>query len=117
MDNNILLANLDNLNDIVSIRYYYVEGSNTSPVGFIEGIYVKEGYRLKGVAKSLVRQGEKWAKTKGCNQIGSEVELYNVDSYNFHKSIGYTEMNRIIKKKNVALALAKSSILLFCKIK
>lgn len=38
MDSNILLTNLDNLNDIVSIRHYYVEGSNTSPVGFIEGI-------------------------------------------------------------------------------
>ncbi|MBU5592783.1 GNAT family N-acetyltransferase [Clostridium sp. MSJ-4] len=80
----------------VSIRYDYVEGSNTRPVGFIEGIFVKEGYRLKGVAKSLVRNGEKWAKAKGCTEMGSDVELHNVDSYNFHKSIGYTEMNRII---------------------
>ncbi|WP_032120859.1 aminoglycoside 6'-N-acetyltransferase [Clostridium amazonitimonense] len=141
MDNNILLASLDNLEDIVSmalelwpdntieglkeefmeilksnnqgvllyklegkfigfnqvsIRYDYVEGSNTSPVGFIEGIFVKESYRLKGVAKSLVRNGEKWAKEKGCTEMGSDVEFHNVDSYNFHKSIGYTEMNRII---------------------
>lgn len=80
----------------VAIRHDYVEGSNTSPVGFIEGIFVKENHRGKGIGKILVRSGEEWAKSRGCTQMGSDVEFHNVESYNFHKKIGYTEVNRII---------------------
>ncbi|WP_454052805.1 aminoglycoside 6'-N-acetyltransferase [Clostridium sp. Marseille-Q7071] len=80
----------------VAIRHDYVEGSNSSPVGFIEGIFVKENHRGKGIAKMLVRSGEEWAKSRGCTQMGSDVEFHNVGSYNFHKKIGYTEINRII---------------------
>ena len=30
------------------LRYDYVEGTKSSPVGYLEGIFVKEGYRSKG---------------------------------------------------------------------
>jgi aminoglycoside 6'-N-acetyltransferase I len=80
----------------VAIRQDYVEGSSSSPTGFIEGIFVKEAYRNKGIAKALARSGEQWAKTKGCTQMGSDVEFHNNSSYEFHKKIGYTEVNRII---------------------
>lgn len=80
----------------MSLRHDYVEGSSTSPVGFIEGIFVKKEFRLMGVAKALVRSGEEWSRLKGCSQIGSDIEEHNMDSYNFHKRIGYTEVNRVI---------------------
>ena len=32
------------------LRYDYVEGTSTSPVGYLEGIFIKEGYRNKGYA-------------------------------------------------------------------
>ena len=34
------------------LRYDYVEGTSTSPVGYLEGIFVQEGYRNKGYAKN-----------------------------------------------------------------
>lgn len=80
----------------VAIRQDYVEGSSSSPTGFIEGIFVKKAYRNRGIAKALVRSGEQWAKSKGCKQMGSDVEFHNNSSYEFHKKIGYTEVNRII---------------------
>ncbi len=46
----------------LSLRHDYVEGSSSSPVGYIEGIYVKPKYRKQGVAKKLVKQAENWAK-------------------------------------------------------
>ncbi len=80
----------------LSIRTDYVEGSNSSPVGFVEGIYVKPEYRNKGIAKKLIIKGEEWAKSKGCTQIGSDIEMDNDISYKFHQKVGFNEANRII---------------------
>lgn len=33
------------------LRYDYVEGTCTSPVGYLEGIFIKAEHRLKGYAK------------------------------------------------------------------
>lgn len=80
----------------MSIRTDYVEGANSSPVGFVEGIYIKPMYRFKGIARELVSKGEEWAKSMGCTQIGSDIEMNNLDSYKFHQNIGFKEANRII---------------------
>ncbi|MGA4720012.1 aminoglycoside 6'-N-acetyltransferase [Fictibacillus nanhaiensis] len=80
----------------VSIRSDYVEGSQSSPTGFVEGIYVKPDYRRKGISNKLIAEGESWLKTKGCKQIGSDIELSNDTSYHFHTSVGFKEANRLI---------------------
>ena len=36
------------------LRYDYVEGTDSSPVGYLEGIYVEEGYRKHGTARELL---------------------------------------------------------------
>ncbi|MFG6495108.1 GNAT family N-acetyltransferase [Fictibacillus sp. UD] len=80
----------------VSLRIDYVEGSRSSPTGFVEGIYVKPEYRRKGISNKLIAEGERWLKTKGCKQIGSDIELTNDTSYHFHTSVGFIETNRLI---------------------
>ena len=80
----------------MSLRTDYVEGSTTSPVGYVEGIFVEEEYRNRGIAKRLVQAGEQWAKTMGCEEIASDTELYNQASQAFHKKIGFTEAARIV---------------------
>jgi aminoglycoside 6'-N-acetyltransferase I len=37
-----------------STRYDYVEGTEESPVGYIEGIYIEEGHRRKGHSAKLI---------------------------------------------------------------
>ncbi|MEH7225635.1 aminoglycoside 6'-N-acetyltransferase [Bacillus sp. JJ1566] len=78
------------------LRMDYVEGTESSPVGYLEGIFVKEEYRRKGVAKQLLSACEKWAKTKGCSEFASDVELENGESLSFHLKNGFQEANRII---------------------
>lgn len=78
------------------LRQDYVEGTASSPVGYLEGIYVKEAYRGKGLAKELLKECEKWAKEKGCSEFASDCELDNVDSLKFHLGNGFEEVNRII---------------------
>ncbi|MEK3732077.1 aminoglycoside 6'-N-acetyltransferase [Paenibacillus sp. FSL M8-0334] len=80
----------------MSLRYDYVEGSKSSPVGYIEGIYVEEEYRNKGISRQLVEAGEQWSKSLGCVQVASDAELHNDGSQAFHKKIGYREVNRIV---------------------
>ncbi len=45
------------------MRTDYVEGTESSPVGYLEGIFVKEEYRKNGYAKELlfacVKYGQK----------------------------------------------------------
>ena len=78
------------------IRYDYVEGTETSPVGYLEGIFVVEEYRGKGYAKELLSECQKWAKEKGCLEFASDCELDNVTSLRFHMAMGFEEANRII---------------------
>ena len=79
-----------------SLRYEYVEGTNSSPVGYLEGIFIKEEYRKKGYAKELLKYCENWAKEKGCKEFASDCEIDNEISYKFHKKMGFIEANRII---------------------
>jgi Acetyltransferases len=78
------------------LRHDYVEGAETSPVGYLEGIFVKEGYRHKGYAKELLLCCEDWARIKVCKEFASDCELDNAISLKFHKAVGFTEANRII---------------------
>ncbi len=79
-----------------SLRNDYVEGTDSSPVGYLEGVFVKEEYRNKGYAKELLLACEKWAKDKGCSEFASDCELTNVNSLKFHLAMGFDEVNRII---------------------
>ena len=79
-----------------SLRYDYVEGTSSSPVGYLEGIFVLEEYRNLGIASSLLAESEMWAKKKGCTEFASDCELENNDSLKFHLKAGFKEANRII---------------------
>lgn len=78
------------------LRNDYVEGTETSPVGYLEGIFVLEDYRKRGYAKELLQVCEAWAKEMGCTEFASDCELENTDSLGFHMAMGFTEANRII---------------------
>ena len=78
------------------LRTDYVEGTHSSPVGYLEGIFIKAEYRNHGFAKELLKECEKWAKEKGCTEFASDCELDNDDSFRFHRAMEFEEANRII---------------------
>ncbi len=78
------------------LRHDYVEGTDSSPVGYLEGIFVQEEYRGHGIAKQLLKACENWASEQGCTEFASDCELANSESLKFHISMGFEEANRII---------------------
>ncbi len=78
------------------LRHDYVEGTDSSPVGYLEGIFVVEEYRKRGLAKSMLEACQQWAKEQGCTEFASDCELVNEESLKFHLKMGFEEANRII---------------------
>ena len=78
------------------LRHDYVEGTDSCPVGYLEGIFVAPEYRKSGIARLLLDACQHWAKEKGCTDFASDCELTNADSLRFHLNVGFREANRII---------------------
>lgn len=78
------------------LRHDYVEGTDSSPVGYLEGIFVEEGYRGRGIARSLLGACETWIRERGCREFASDCELDNAESLAFHLRCGFAEANRVI---------------------
>ncbi|MBO7663200.1 MAG: GNAT family N-acetyltransferase [Clostridia bacterium] len=78
------------------LRRDYVEGTESSPAGYLEGIYVRESVRRQGIARSLLSACESWAKAQGCVEFASDCELGNTGSQQFHQAVGFKEANRIV---------------------
>ena len=78
------------------LRHDFVEGTESSPVGYLEGIYVEESCRRKGLARELLAACENWARERGCREFASDCELTNSQSLRFHLGLGFEEANRII---------------------
>ena len=80
----------------VSLRHEFVQGAKSYPIGYVEGIFVKEQYRNKGIAKMLIQAGEEWAKSKGCKEIASDTEIDNKTSQKFHDKLGFKKTGVIV---------------------
>jgi len=80
----------------LSLRSDYVEGTNSCPVGYIEGLYVKPEFRRKGIAEKLIDHAKEWSETYGCTELASDCVLENTAGQAFHKAIGFNEVNRIV---------------------
>ena len=80
----------------LSLRHDYVEGTSTSPVGYIEGIYVKPEFQNQGIARELVEFAKKWSVEKGCLELASDCELHNDVSRKFHNKVGFKEANVVV---------------------
>jgi aminoglycoside 6'-N-acetyltransferase I len=79
-----------------TLRREFVNGCSTSPVAFLEGLYVRQDYRRRGVARRLCMEIERWALDLGCTELGSDTYLHFLDSQQAHTALGFEEMERVI---------------------
>jgi aminoglycoside 6'-N-acetyltransferase I len=79
-----------------SIRSDYVNGTETSPVGFVEGVYVIPALRRHGIARQLFAAIGDWAKARGCRELASDALLENEASQRAHRALGFEETERVV---------------------
>ena len=79
-----------------TLRRDYVNGCNSSPVGFLEGLYVEPRYRKRGLARLLCSAVEDWAKGMGCTEFASDVLLQNEVGRRVHEALGFNESDRVV---------------------
>ena len=74
----------------------YADGCATAPVGYIEGWFIDEDLRGKGLGHDLVRTAEDWARSQGLREMASDTWLDNDLSIRAHLAMGYEEVERLI---------------------
>ncbi|WP_369695934.1 aminoglycoside 6'-N-acetyltransferase [Phenylobacterium aquaticum] len=80
----------------VALRRDYVNGCDTSPVAFLEGIYVAPDHRRDGAARALITAVEVWGRVQGCSELASDADLANLDSQRMHAAVGFEETERVV---------------------
>ncbi|MET0437214.1 MAG: aminoglycoside 6'-N-acetyltransferase [Devosia sp.] len=79
-----------------ALRRDYVNGCKTSPVAFLEGIFVKPEARGHGVARALVGAVEAWGREQGCTEFASDAAPENSASLDMHRALGFEETQRVV---------------------
>lgn len=80
----------------LSLRHDYVEGCQAGPIAYLEGIFISPNYRSQGISEELMHFAKGWAKSQGISQLGSDTELDNLLSQNFHIKHGFREVSRTV---------------------
>ena len=65
-------------------------------VGYIEGWYVAESRRRRGVGALLIAAAENWAREQGCTEMASDTQIDNTQSLQAHLRLGYEVAERSI---------------------
>jgi aminoglycoside 6'-N-acetyltransferase I len=66
-------------------------------LGYVEGWYVMEGYRERGIGRKLLDAAEDWARGQGCVEMASDALIGNVVSQRVHEALGYAEVDRCVR--------------------
>ena len=75
----------------------HADGCDPSrPVGYIEGWYVAEGHRHRGVGKKLLAEAEDWARNHRCVEMASDAIIDNEVSQRAHEALGYKAVERCV---------------------
>lgn len=79
-----------------SVRSDYVNGTDGSPVGFLEGWYVAPQARGRGIGRALIAGVERWTRERGCEELASDSELDNLQAHRAHEACGFEETERVV---------------------
>ena len=73
-----------------------VDGSTSPQVGYIEGWFVDEDLRGRGIGRELAVAAENWTREQGLSEIASDAEIENEKSIRAHAALGFRETFRLV---------------------
>ena len=75
----------------------HADGCDVSrAVGYVEGWYVAESHRKRGVGRKLMA-AEDWARSQGCVEMASDALLGNDVSELAHEALGFAVVDRCVR--------------------
>ncbi len=69
------------------------------PVGYLEGWYVSEAHRRRGIGAQLLQAAEDWARAQGCVEMASDTWIDNEISQRTHEALGFEVVDRCVNYK------------------
>ena len=90
-DNESVIGFLD-----VDLRSHADGCDPARPVGYVEGWFVEEPFRHRGLGRKLVRAAEDWARGQGCREIASDTWIDNEGSQRAHEALGFEVVDRCV---------------------
>ncbi len=78
----------------VSVRPY-AEGCTSPRVAYLEGWFVQEGQRGRGVGRALIEAAEAWGRAQGCSEFASDADPDNTVSLHAHGALGFQDMGLV----------------------
>lgn len=73
----------------------FAEGCLTERVGYLEGWYVEEASRRRGVGRALASAAERWARQRGCRELASDAATDNEVSVRAHLACGFQDAGTV----------------------
>ena len=74
----------------------FADGCLTSPIAYLEGIWIDPDSRRIGIASDLVQEGVSWARSLELSEFASDCDIDNEASHLFHVATGFVEVGRSI---------------------
>lgn len=79
----------------------YAEGCVSSPVPYVEGWFVEEAWRRRGVGRALMQAAEEWSRERGFTEFASDTNDWNHLSRDAHRALGFEEVETIVVFRKV----------------
>ncbi len=74
-----------------------VDGCLSSPVGYVEGVFVKPEARGMGVSRALIEHAVRWFERHGCSEMATDTLADDTAAQDFHRRMGFSETYRIVQ--------------------
>lgn len=98
-EENVVLLARENGGDVIGFaeicRRDHANGCETSPVAYLEGIYVSPVHRNRKISTMLIEAAEAWASERGYAELASDVVLDNAASRAAHAHWGFSEVHQV----------------------
>jgi aminoglycoside 6'-N-acetyltransferase I len=65
-------------------------------VGFVEGWFVEENRRRKGLGSQLLAAAEEWVRSQGCTEIASDTWIDHTLSQRVHEALKFEVVDRCV---------------------
>jgi len=80
----------------VGLRSHADGCDGSHEVGYIEGWFVAQSWRGRGIGRKLVAAAEDWARIHGCTEMASDTWIDNTTSQLAHEAMGFDVVDRCV---------------------